>query len=179
VNASSDDRRRGRQVRVSRSWVHRSVQRRHETGGEIGAPADAVSRARPGQRGPFARLGRGAAGSDLGGPAGGTAHQGESVVDLARARSLGVHGQKKVHADEQRRPDVRAARRLWRDGLPLRDAHQYVFLDESGITTDLLRRYGRSPRGTRLGDHAPCRSLGGPHRDCRPARRPGGRGRGV
>jgi transposase len=33
---------------------------------------------------------------------------------------------------------------------------QYVFLDECGVTTDLLRRYGRSPRGTRLHDHAPC-----------------------
>ena len=25
-----------------------------------------------------------------------------------------------------------------------------------GVTTDLLRRYGRSPRGTRLRDHTPC-----------------------
>ena len=33
---------------------------------------------------------------------------------------------------------------------------QYVFLDECGVTTDLLRRYGRSPRGTRLHDHTPC-----------------------
>jgi transposase len=31
----------------------------------------------------------------------------------------------------------------------------YVFLDECGVTTDLLRRYGRSPRGTRVRDHAP------------------------
>jgi len=40
--------------------------------------------------------------------------------------------------------------------LPLHDAAQYVFLDECGVTTDLLRRYGRSPRGTRLHDHTPC-----------------------
>lgn len=33
---------------------------------------------------------------------------------------------------------------------------QYVFLDECGVTTDLLRRYGRSPRGARLHDHTPC-----------------------
>lgn len=33
---------------------------------------------------------------------------------------------------------------------------QYVFLDECGVATDLLRRYGRSPRGTRLHDHTPC-----------------------
>ena len=61
-----------------------------------------------------------------------------------------------MHADEQRRPDVVTARRQWREWLPLRDARQYVFVDESGITTDLLRRYGRGPRGTRVRDHAPC-----------------------
>jgi transposase len=61
-----------------------------------------------------------------------------------------------VHADEQRRPDVAADRRHWREGQPLRDVRQYVFLDECGVTTDLLRRYGRSPRGTRLHDHTPC-----------------------
>ncbi len=49
-----------------------------------------------------------------------------------------------------------AERRQWREWLPLRDVRQYVFLDECGVTTDLLRRYGRSPRGTRLRDHTPC-----------------------
>ncbi len=39
--------------------------------------------------------------------------------------------------------------------MPLHDARQYVFVDESGVTTDLLRRYARSPRGTRIADHAP------------------------
>lgn len=38
----------------------------------------------------------------------------------------------------------------------MRDATRYVFIDESGVTTDLLRRYGRSPKGTRLRDHTPC-----------------------
>ena len=49
-----------------------------------------------------------------------------------------------------------AERRRWRAWLPLRDVRRYVFLDESGVTTDLLRRYGRSPRGQRLHDHTPC-----------------------
>jgi hypothetical protein len=44
---------------------------------------------------------------------------------------------------------------IWRDRQPMHDARQYVFLDECGVTTDLIRRYGRSPRGTRLRDHAP------------------------
>jgi transposase len=35
------------------------------------------------------------------------------------------------------------------------DARAYVFIDESGVTTDLLRRYGRSPRGVRLRDYSP------------------------
>ena len=49
-----------------------------------------------------------------------------------------------------------AARRRWQDWQPVHDAGQYVFLDESGITTDLLRRYGRSPRGLRVRDYTPC-----------------------
>lgn len=49
-----------------------------------------------------------------------------------------------------------AHRRQWRAWLSLRDARQYVFVDECGVTTDLLRRYGRSPRGARLHDHTPC-----------------------
>jgi transposase len=38
----------------------------------------------------------------------------------------------------------------------VRDARAYIFIDESGVTTDLLRRYGRSPRGVRLRDYTPC-----------------------
>ena len=49
-----------------------------------------------------------------------------------------------------------AARRRWQDLQPLRDARHSVFLDESGVTTDLLRRYGRRPRGLRLRDYTPC-----------------------
>jgi len=32
----------------------------------------------------------------------------------------------------------------------------YVFLDECGVTTDLIRRYGRCGRGLRLRDYTPC-----------------------
>lgn len=35
------------------------------------------------------------------------------------------------------------------------DPARFVFLDESGVATDLLRRYGQSRRGTRVHDHAP------------------------
>jgi hypothetical protein len=63
---------------------------------------------------------------------------------------------KTVHADEQRRPDVATDRRRWVETMPLHDAARYVFVDESGVTTDLLRRYARSLRGTRVSDHMPC-----------------------
>ena len=68
------------------------------------------------------------------------------------------------------------------DAQPLHDVRQYVFIDESGVTTDLLRRYGRSPRGTRLRDYTPCghwqthtvvaalRSRASPPRPCSTAR---------
>ena len=39
---------------------------------------------------------------------------------------------------------------------PTWDVAHLVFLDETGITTNLLRRYGRAPRGARVHDHAPC-----------------------
>lgn len=39
--------------------------------------------------------------------------------------------------------------------MPTEAVGRWVFLDESGVTTDLIRRYGRSPRGQRLRDHAP------------------------
>lgn len=48
-----------------------------------------------------------------------------------------------------------ADRRRWQDTQALHDARAYIFIDESGVTTDLLRRYGRSPRGVRLRDYAP------------------------
>jgi transposase len=35
------------------------------------------------------------------------------------------------------------------------DPHAFVFLDETGVTTNMARRYGWSPRGERLVDAAP------------------------
>ena len=50
------------------------------------------------------------------------------------------------------------------DALALHDARGCVFLDESGVTTDLLRRYGRSLRGLRLRDYTPHAAIGRPTR---------------
>lgn len=47
------------------------------------------------------------------------------------------------------------ARHAWAATAPTWPVASWVFLDESGVTTDLIRRYGRSPRGHRLLDHTP------------------------
>lgn len=60
-----------------------------------------------------------------------------------------------MYASEQTRADVVAAREAWRAWCPHADPARLVFLDESSVTTQLLRRYGRSLRGARVIDHTP------------------------
>ncbi len=45
---------------------------------------------------------------------------------------------------------------MWHAAAPTWDPTRLVFLDETGITNTLLRRYGRALRGARVHDHAPC-----------------------
>ncbi len=69
-------------------------------------------------------------------------------------RSLGLHRQKKRYTPTNN-VGLMSPRRAASGGRGSRCATcaQYVFLDECGVTTDLLRRYGRSPLR-----HAPPRS---------------------
>ena len=60
-----------------------------------------------------------------------------------------------MRASERDRADVVTARADWHRVTPAIDPARFVFLDESGVTTNMLRRYGRSRRGTRVHDHAP------------------------
>jgi transposase len=57
---------------------------------------------------------------------------------------------KSLHAAEQQRPDVAAAREAWRDRQPSLDPDRLVFIDETWATTNMTRQYGRAPRGQRL-----------------------------
>ena len=47
------------------------------------------------------------------------------------------------------------ARTAWHAVAPTLDPARLVFLDESGVRTDLVRRYGRGLYGARVTDHAP------------------------
>src|SRR5208282_1833203 len=57
---------------------------------------------------------------------------------------------KSLHASEQQRPDIAAARENWRAEQPDLDPERLVFIDETWATTNMARRHGRAPRGQRL-----------------------------
>jgi transposase len=62
---------------------------------------------------------------------------------------------KSLRAAEQDRPDVAEARADWRQNQPDLNSRRLVFIDETGAKTNMVRRYGRAPRGRRLNACAP------------------------
>jgi transposase len=60
-----------------------------------------------------------------------------------------------VHASEQLRPDVALARQDWRERQSALSARRLFFIDETGAATNMVRRYGRAPRGERVKGYAP------------------------
>ena len=61
----------------------------------------------------------------------------------------GVSLKKTAHASEQQRPDVARRRLAWFEAQPDFDPERLVFIDETGASTKMARRYGRSARGCR------------------------------
>jgi len=57
---------------------------------------------------------------------------------------------KTVHAAEQDRADVKAAREKWRAEQASLDPEHLVFIDETATTTNMARPRGRAPKGERL-----------------------------
>lgn len=60
-----------------------------------------------------------------------------------------------VHASERDRADVKAKRSAWSRMQRTMHAASLVFLDESGVNTNLTRRYGRAKGKARVKDSAP------------------------
>jgi transposase len=92
----------------------------------------------------------------------------EIVVAMAKAGIAGsrtavwrfyerhaVTFKKTLYASERNRPDVARARRRWCRQQRLLASTALVFLDETAITTSMVRTRGRCPRGDRLVDYAP------------------------
>lgn len=62
---------------------------------------------------------------------------------------------KTVFATEQDREDIRQARVTWQEWQKSCDPSALVFLDETGATTNMIRRYGREKGANRCLDDAP------------------------
>jgi len=60
-----------------------------------------------------------------------------------------------VHAAEQERPDVAAARAVWQAGQQALDPRRLVFIDETGTSTNMARLRGRARRGRRVVGRVP------------------------
>ena len=77
--------------------------------------------------------------------------------DLYRLSRVGAVSKKKtLIASEQDRPDVAQQRAEWRASQKQIDPDKVVFLDETWAKTNMTRRYGRAPVGTRLEEKTPC-----------------------
>ena len=76
---------------------------------------------------------------------------GGGEFDLAVFRpALASALKKTVHAAEQERADVAAARQSWKTLQPQLDPAKLVFIDETGTATNMARLRGRARRGARL-----------------------------
>ena len=60
-----------------------------------------------------------------------------------------------MYASEQNREDVLLAREQWKNWQKNCEFSKLVFLDETGLSTDMIRRYGRALGGERCQDLAP------------------------
>lgn len=65
------------------------------------------------------------------------------------------HSKKSLRAAERKRADVARARRRWIREQGFLDAAHLVFIDETAVTTNMLRLNGWNPRGERLITDAP------------------------
>ena len=137
---------------VSRAWVHRLAQRHRETQ-SLAPRRQTKFRARvlADQEARLKALVAAHPRCDVGRAPRAVAHDRGAQHAVVGVRSPRVDRQKKRYTPPNSvaltsRPRAGSGRAT----QPLHDAGRYVFVDESGVTTDLLRRYARSPRGTRV-----------------------------
>ena len=75
---------------------------------------------------------------------------------LTHTESLGPAAEKKaLTAVERNRPETEQARRRFQAKLSRVPSRDLVFVDESGVRTDLTRRFGRAPKGERVREAVP------------------------
>jgi len=69
---------------------------------------------------------------------------------VASSSTRGSRSKKSLHASEQDRPDVAWRRARWKQYQGRLDAKRLVFIDETWAKTNMTRRHGRCPCGSRL-----------------------------
>src|SRR3981189_1580575 len=74
----------------------------------------------------------------------------ESVQSGGFLTDTASASKKSLRAAEQDRPDVGAARTVWAQDQAKLAPDRLVFIDETGISTNMARLRGRAPRGERL-----------------------------
>lgn len=83
---------------------------------------------------------------------------GLKTTEASIRRFFGRHRvsfKKTLHAAEQDRPDVAAARERWKADQAGLDPTKLVFIDETGTSTKMVRTRGRGPVGRRVIGKAP------------------------
>ena len=86
-----------------------------------------------------------------------TSGESQEVVARCPASSLvmALPSKKSLQAAERKRADVARARRRWIREQGFLDPAHLVFIDETAVTTNMLRLNGWNPRGERLVSDAP------------------------
>jgi hypothetical protein len=86
-------------------------------------------------------------------------HQGSRIERNAVVAGLAANGaateKKFLHAAEQDTEAGRRQRQEWWNTIAALAPETLIFLDESGITTEMSRAYGRAPRGERVREGIP------------------------
>ncbi len=59
---------------------------------------------------------------------------------------------KSLHARERDTAEAQQRRQAWWEQIQSLDPARLVFVDESGVTTQMTRHYGRAPGGERVGE---------------------------
>jgi transposase len=141
------------QFECSESWVRRLIQRRHAAGSLDPRPARRPDNRKldDGDLGRLRELIRATPDLTLAELAAALGNKASVPTVWRAAERLGLPlKQKSTHAAEQDRPDVKAARDAWFDGLAGVPVADLVFLDEFGAATNMARTRARGPRGERV-----------------------------
>ncbi len=74
---------------------------------------------------------------------------------IRQLSNLDLFSKKTLRASEQEREDIKQQRENWQEFQANVEPGRLVFLDESGVKTNMTRLYGRASKGARCHDKAP------------------------